>query len=79
MNDIAGSPRVAGLELDLGAYEQFVCSTTFMLDPDWIAFFDCQTGPQGEGMGGICECYDLDGDGHVGVLDYAEFQAEFAN
>lgn len=79
MKDLGGSPRVAGPELDLGAFEQFVCSTTFMLDPDWPNFFDCQTGPLGKIMGGLCECYDLDSDGHIGVLDYGQLQSEFGN
>jgi hypothetical protein len=77
--DLAGGPRISGPELDVGALEQFSCSATFMLDPDWINFVECQTGPDGVLNGGVCACYDTDLDGDIDVLDYGVIQAEFGN
>ncbi|MEE9296568.1 MAG: right-handed parallel beta-helix repeat-containing protein [Phycisphaerae bacterium] len=73
-HDLAGQPRVAGPELDLGAFELFVCSSTFFLDPDWINFVECVTGPAGEIKNGLCACYDSDADQDVDFNDFATFQ-----
>jgi hypothetical protein len=77
--DLAGQPRIAGSELDIGALELFVCNSTFMLDPDLINFVDCATGPAGVVKRGACTCYDTDNDGRIGVLDFGQIQATFGN
>lgn len=43
---------------------------------DHTAFVDCMSGPAADMVEG-CECFDLDGDGNIGLADFAEYQTGF--
>ncbi|NOT01053.1 MAG: hypothetical protein HOP29_10535 [Phycisphaerales bacterium] len=73
-HDLAGGIRVNGVELDMGALELFVCAVSFSLDPDYGNFATCDTGPDMPVAPGLCDCFDFDGDDHVGLLDFGLFQ-----
>ena len=77
--DLAGAPRVSGPELDPGPYEQFACSQSFALDPDWANFVGCESGPVNAIESALCACYDLNDDDQISVLDYAEIQFQISN
>lgn len=45
---------------------------------DYDAFEVCLSGPQGGLLGPGCSCFDVDGNQHVDLLDFAEMQSLFS-
>lgn len=73
--DADNLPRVAGAELDVGAYE-FLCNRRMTL-ADHTVFAGCMAGPDAGIAYPDCLCSDLDGDEDVDLRDHAEFQVMF--
>ena len=46
---------------------------------DHDQFDSCLTGPGGAPPVGTCRCFDVNGSGHVDLVDFAEIQAAFTN